>query len=57
MKYLFPTLCLIALALVAIPPCMHWSGSLPDLSAAKQWMLTGTLLWFIAAPLWMKSPR
>jgi hypothetical protein len=57
MKYLFPVICLIALALVAIPPCLHWSGSLTSLDSVKQIMLVGTVLWFIAAPLWMKAPR
>ena len=57
MKYLFPAMCLIALALVSIPPCLHWSGALPSPDTVKQIMLLGTLLWFIAAPLWMKSPR
>lgn len=57
MKYLFPAICLISLALVSIPPCLHWSGALPNLDTVKQIMLLGTLLWFIAAPLWMKAPR
>jgi hypothetical protein len=57
MKYLFPAICLIALALVSIPPCLHWSGSIASLDSVKQIMLLGTLLWFIAAPIWMKAPR
>jgi hypothetical protein len=57
MKFLFPVVCLIALALVAIPPCLHLSGSMPELDSVKKMMLFGTVLWFIAAPLWMKAPR
>lgn len=57
MKYLFPILCLIALALVAVPPCLHWSGAMANLDVVKQYMLIGTVVWFIAAPLWMKAPR
>ena len=57
MKYLFPALGLIALGLVAIPPCLYWSGSLTELAAAQRFMLIGTALWFVAAPLWMKAPR
>jgi hypothetical protein len=57
MKYLFPALGLIALALVAIPPCLFWSGAMPELAYAQRLMLIGTALWFVAAPLWMKAPR
>jgi hypothetical protein len=30
---------------------------MPSLDSVKQIMLLGTLLWFIAAPIWMKAPR
>jgi hypothetical protein len=57
MKKFLLTLCLISLAMVSIPPCLQWSGSMPDAAVVKQWMLIGTLLWFAAAPIWMKAPR
>jgi hypothetical protein len=57
MKKILLIVCLVALALVAIPPCLQWSGSMTDAAVVKQWMLMGTLLWFAAAPIWMKAPR
>lgn len=56
MKKILLIACLVALTFVAVPPCLQWSGAMAD-AAVKQWMLIGTLLWFVAAPILMKSPR
>jgi hypothetical protein len=55
MKPLFRLLALLALALVIVPPFALLMGWLGDESRMKMLMLAGTILWFVAAPFWLRS--
>lgn len=55
MKKIFSLLSwVILVALIIIPPILHYSGSL-DLVMMKNLMVAGTVAWFIVTPLWMWS--
>lgn len=47
-------LALLALALTLLPPIAFATGHLGD-SAMKLLMLVGTVLWFAAAPKWLRG--
>ncbi len=53
MKRIAQSLSGFALAATVIPPCLFFSDTLA-LDATKQWLLTATVLWFAATPLWME---
>ncbi len=44
---------LAALAGTIVPPALYLAKVLP-LEAVKQAMLVSTVVWFVAAPFWMK---
>lgn len=52
MKKLLPAISYIGLALVIAPACLYLAGAI-DKAEVKTFMLAGTLLWFLSAPLWM----
>jgi hypothetical protein len=54
MKKLTMYVGLASLALVIGPPVLYMSKSITDLNMVKNLMMTGTLAWFITAPVWMK---
>ena len=43
----------LALAATLLPALLFFADKL-ELPAAKLWMLTGALVWFVATPLWME---
>lgn len=43
-----------SLALIVVPPILFFTGSLSQV-AMNQFMLAGTLIWFVSASLWMRS--
>lgn len=53
MKILARTCGLAALAGTIVPPALFLAKALP-LEAVKQIMLVSTVVWFAAAPFWMK---
>ena len=55
MKLLSRIAALLALALVILPPLGFMLKRHGDLSLMKTLMLVGTVLWFVAAPLWMSD--
>jgi hypothetical protein len=48
MKPVLRLLCVLALALTIVPPCLVFAGHLES-GQLKQLMLAGTILWFTAA--------
>lgn len=55
MKLLSRLVALFALALVILPPLGFMFKLTADQSLMKTLMLVGTVLWFVAAPLWMRD--
>lgn len=53
MKMLACACGLAALAGTIVPPALFLARALP-LEAVKQIMLVSTVVWFVAAPFWMK---
>jgi hypothetical protein len=53
MKMLARTCGLAALAGTIVPPALFLAKALP-LEAVQQIMLVSTIVWFAAAPFWMK---
>ncbi|MBE2214259.1 MAG: hypothetical protein IAE82_10345 [Opitutaceae bacterium] len=45
---------ILALGLTLIPPALFAAGKLAD-APMKTAMLAGAVLWFVAAPLWLKG--
>lgn len=43
-----------SLALIVVPPILFFNGSLSQ-AAMNQFLLAGTVIWFVTALLWMKS--
>ncbi|MGL4400857.1 MAG: hypothetical protein ACRCXD_13385 [Luteolibacter sp.] len=43
-----------SLALIVVPPILFFNGSLSQ-AAMNQFLLAGTVIWFVTASLWMKS--
>jgi hypothetical protein len=43
----------LALAATILPPALFLGGGM-ELSQVQSWMLIGTVLWFVATPLWME---
>ncbi len=56
MKKFIPLISWLALAAVIIPPLLYLGGSM-DKPAMKNWMLLGTIVWFLTAPIWMGKSR
>ena len=57
MKKLLPAISFAGLALIIVPACLYLAGFV-DKPEMKTMMLIGTVLWFVAAPLWIgKSER
>lgn len=52
MKKLLPLVSLVGLALVTAPACLYVAG-VTDKPEVKTWMLVGTVIWFLSAPLWI----
>ena len=46
----------LGLALILIVPILYFTASV-GASTMQNLMLTGTVLWFLSAPLWVKSDR
>ncbi|MCU0792100.1 MAG: hypothetical protein MUE42_04465 [Opitutaceae bacterium] len=55
MKSFARFLALLALVLVIAPPAAYLAGMLNDESLMKTTMLAGTVLWFVAAPIWWRE--
>jgi hypothetical protein len=45
----------LALGLVVLPPLAFALHAYSDLPTVKGLMLTGTVVWFIAAPIWLRQ--
>jgi len=43
----------IALLGTIAPPVLFFNDRL-DLAGTQRWMLVGTILWFVTAPIWME---
>jgi hypothetical protein len=43
-----------SLLLIVVPPVLYFTGSI-DATLMNQLLLTGTIIWFVTASLWMKS--
>lgn len=43
-----------SLALIVIPPILFFNGTISQ-AAMNQFLLAGTIIWFVTASLWMKS--
>lgn len=56
MKLLISIVALIGLGLTVIPAILVFNGKMdPDMN--KNLMTVGTVIWFIAAPLWFRKNR
>ncbi len=55
MKPLARALAFCALALVILPPVAFMFRAFTDEAVMKILMLVGTVLWFSAAPLWLRA--
>ncbi len=44
----------LSLLLIVIPPILFFTGSMTQ-PVMNQFMLAGTIIWFVTASLWMKS--
>lgn len=53
MKFVYAIAALAGLSLTVFPSIMVFNGALA-FETHKTLMLLGTLLWFVAAPLWLK---
>ena len=53
MKRIAQLISVIALVGTILPPCLFFADKL-SLAAIQQWMLTATVVWFIATPFWME---
>lgn len=56
MKMLMPVIAILGLGLTVVPSMMVFSGTM-ELELHKKLMTVGTILWFIAAPLWFKKGK
>jgi hypothetical protein len=56
MKNIMSILACIGLGLTAFPSILVFTGTI-DLLLHKQLMISGTILWFIAAPIWFRKAR
>lgn len=56
MKLLMSILAIIALALTIVPSFFVFSGTL-EMGLYKNLMTTGTLLWFVTAPIWFRKKK
>ncbi len=54
MKTLASILAVLALCLTVVPSSMVFNGTIEN-DLNKKLMLTGTLLWFVAAPIWFRK--
>lgn len=57
MKSLARLVALFALVLVIAPPLAFFLRAFTDESLMKTLMLGGTVLWFISAPVWLRSTK
>ena len=53
MKRFAQILSAVALIATLVPPCLFFADRMP-LDVMRPWLLGATVLWFIAAPLWME---
>jgi hypothetical protein len=56
MKLLMSVLAIVALGLTLIPSFFVFTGDI-DLDLHTKLMTIGTILWFIAAPIWFKKEK
>jgi hypothetical protein len=56
MKILMSVLAIIALGLTIIPSFFVFNGTL-EMGLYKNLMTTGTLLWFVSAPIWFRKKK
>jgi hypothetical protein len=54
MKLALPIISYAALALLTVPAVLYLAGKL-ELDSMKLLMLTATVLWYAATPLWMEK--
>jgi hypothetical protein len=54
MRHVFKYLSFLGLAMTVVPAFLVFAGQL-DLAAHQVWMLAGTGLWFVTAPLWIRK--
>lgn len=43
-----------SLALILVPPILFFNGTMTQ-AAMNQYLLAGTIIWFVTASLWMRS--
>ena len=53
-KILFAVCAWLSLGIVVGAPLAFLAGQM-DLGSTQNWMLAGTIIWFVAAPLWMSA--
>lgn len=56
MKLLMSVVAIVALGLTLIPSFFVFTGDI-NLDLHKKLLTIGTILWFIAAPIWFKKER
>ncbi len=56
MKMLMSVLAIIALCLTVVPSILVFYGTI-ELDLHKKLMTAGTLLWFVAAPIWFRKEK
>ena len=56
MKLLMSILAIIALGLTIVPSFFVFNGTL-EMGLYKNLMTTGTLLWFVSAPIWFRKKK
>lgn len=52
MRYFYPILASVGLAMVLVPSVLHYMDLMPD-GQMKTYMLLGTMLWFAGAIPWL----
>jgi hypothetical protein len=56
MKMIMAVVAIVALGLTVVPSLLVFNGMM-DIDLHKKLMLAGTVLWFIAAPIWFRKKR
>lgn len=56
MKKIMAVIAIVALGLTVVPSLLVFNGMI-EIDLHKKLMLTGTVLWFISAPVWFRKKR
>lgn len=56
MKMIMAVVAIVALGLTVVPSLLVFNGMI-EIDLHKKLMLLGTVLWFIAAPVWFRRKR